>query len=386
VPGVSEFPRDRVYVGSIDSFDRKLILEATSNVEYCDPGYVLFVRDRTLFAQRFDADRLTVVGDATPVASRIGFHASGFGMFGVSNAGVLVYQGGAPASRLEWLDRRTGSVTPAIDAPAEYATPRLSTDENEILYSAAEPSTGFDDIWLFDRSRRIARRLTSNPADEFCGVLSRDSTQLYFSSNRTGTSQVYVKSVDGGDEKPIVQSRIAEFASTVSSDSAFLVYTEYGATTDIFAFSMKDQRRFPVASSRFDEIQPQFSPDGKSIAYASNETGRYEVYVSPFPALSPRVQISTNGGMQPAWRGDGREIFYVGPSEKLTAVPIERGSTIKAGAASTIASVNLHYSRNANREYDVSADGQKFLLNSTGPIRISSPYTVVSNWTDGLRK
>ena len=289
-------------------------MEATSNVEYCDPGYVLFVRDRTLFAQRFDAGRLTVVGDATPVASHIGFHASGFGMFGVSNAGVLVYQAGAIPSRLEWLDRRTGSFTAAIDARAEYATPRLSTDQNQILYSAADPASGYDDIWLFDRSRRIARRLTSNPADaSLCGVLSRDATHLYFSSNRTGTPQVYVKPVDGGAEKVIVQSRLAEFASAVSDDSAFVLYTEYGATTDIFAFSLNSRKRIPVAVSRFDEIQPQFSPDGKSIAFASNETGRYEVYVSPFPALSPRVQISTDGGMQPAWRGDGRGISTSDP-------------------------------------------------------------------------
>ena len=379
--------QDRVYVADVETGGRKLILEASSNIQYVEPGYVVFVRDRALYAQPFDVRRLELEGDPVAIAPQVQFHPSGFGMFSASSSAV-VYQAGNITAQLELLDRASERSTPVLEAADQYSAPRLSRDGQQILYDVANSGNAFQDLWLFDRRRKVARRMTNDPADDFGGVLSSDASRIYFSSNRSSTPQLYTKAVDGGEETLLQQHEaVAQFVQDLSADGRFLLYLDLGASQyDIKAISLSDRKTIPFAVSAFDELQPVFSPDGRFVAFASNESGQYEVYVAPFPSGTPHTQISIDGGTQPTWRGDGRELYFVGPSGRLMAVPIETGARVKAGEPSTITTVSLRPSRNQMREYDVSADGRTFLLNSTGSGRQSLPFTVVTNWTEGLKK
>ena len=384
VPNASAPVQDRVYVGELGTTSRKFVLEATSNIMYAG-GYVFFVRDRGLFAQRFDVKRLEVTGSPIPIVSQTQYHPSGFGMFAVSDD-TLVYQAGTIDARLELYDRATNKITSLIDKADQYSFPRFGHDERQVLYDLAGPN-GAQDVWLFDRERNLSRRLTTNAADDFSSQLSPDSTQVYFTSNRSGSPQIYVKPVDGGEEKIIhVLGSETQFVQSLSRDGRYLLYVVLGPTqNDIGYASLADGSSKTFCASEFDEIQPQFSPDGRYVAFTSNETGRYETFIAPFPAGTPHIQVSVNGATQPAWRGDGRELYYVSASGRLMSVTVETSPRVKIGEPVPITDVALRPSRNQMREYDVSADGKTFLLNSTGNGPRSVPFTVVLNWAEDLK-
>ncbi|HET7707609.1 MAG TPA: protein kinase [Thermoanaerobaculia bacterium] len=387
VPTGSTAYQDRIYVHDPDSGKSKFILEASSNIQYCDAGLVAFTRDRTLFAQKFDLGTLQVVGAPIPIVSQLQFHPSGFGMFTLSTS-TLVYQAGTIATHLELYDRATDKSVPLLEAGAEYALPRFSPDQKQIVYDVADPVTGSQDVWLFDRDRKVARRLTTNVGDDFSALLTRDGQRIYFTSNRTGAPQIYWKSIAGGEEKIVhVAPRSAEFSQSLAPDERHLLYVSLGPSqNDVRVLSLVDGSDAPFSASEFDEIQPQFSPDGRYVALASNESGKYEIYIAPFPGGVPHTQISVDGGTQPVWRGDGREIYYVNAVGRLMSVSIDTTGRIEVGAPSAITSVTLRPSRNTMREYDVSADGKTFLLNSTGSGPRSVPFTVVQNWTNDLAR
>jgi Tol biopolymer transport system component len=216
-------------------------------------------------------------------------------------------------------------------------------------------------------------------------MLTPDGSELIYTSNITGTPQVCARAVEGGPARVLVGSADADFAQSLSHDGRYLLYVELGASNnDIWSYSMAEGAKTPFAVTQFDEVQPVFSPDGRHVAFSSNESGRYEVYVAQFPGGTGRVQISAEGGSQPSWRGDGRELYYVGPGGRLTAVPIETGPRVRVGSPSVVTTINLRPSRNTMREYDPSPDGKSFLVNSTGSAPRSAPFTVVTNWQETL--
>lgn len=384
LPKAESMVRDRVYVGELGTPSRTFAMESTSNVMY-DGGYVFFVRERTLFAQRFDVKTLKVTGPPLPIVSQLQFHASGFGMFSVG-ASTLVYQAGTIKAHLELYDRATEKASRLIENADQYAFPRFSADGKQIVYDLAD-ATGYQDVWLFDRERKVSRRMTTADGDDFCAQLSPDGKRLYFTSNRSGTPQIYVKPADGGDEKVVHEAGVeAQFVQSISRDERYLLYVALGPSqNDIGYVSLADGSAQKFAASAFDEIQPQFSPDTRFVAFTSNESGRYETYIAPFPSGSPHIQISVDGGTQPAWRGDGRELFYVNATGRLMSVPIETTPRVTVGTPVQIVDVALRASRNQMREYDVSADGRTILLNTTGAGPRSVPFTVVLNWAEELK-
>ena len=378
-PGVDLQSGAALYVGSIDSEEKKLLLKTSSNAAYVEPGYVLYVRDRTLYARRFNTRTLSFTAPERPAAHAIQFHGSGFALFSAAPR-VLVYQTGTVLSALTVIGR-DGRVQATLGDAAECFGPNLSVDGHHVVYSLLDPVTGNSDVWLYDMERRVARRQTFHPADDFYGVLSPDQTELYFASNRSGIPSIYAKPLDGSDERIVLESNIVTFPQSISSDGRFLLFRQLTtAQSDIWALPLPAGKPFPFATSPFNEIQPVFSRSGRFVAYASNESGRYEVYVSRFPSGSGRVQISPDGGSQPTWRADEKELYYIGPQERLFAVSIEAGTSLKAGIPTPITTLDVKPSRDDERQYDAAADGKSFIVNSlSGPSR-SLPMTVVENW------
>ena len=386
-PSNAQQQGDAVYVAGVDSPTPRLLLRTSSNVSYTDAGYLLYLRDQTLLAQRFNLRNLQL--ESTPVAvtnERMQYHPSGFGLFSSSRTGVLAYGSGSRISSLLWVDRH-GHTEPAIAASAGYLAPRLSADQRQILYSLPDDSSGNRDLWLFDTSRHVSRRVTFHPWDTFAGVLTPDGKQLIFSSNRSGTPYLYIKGVESTDEKLLLGGLATAFIESISPDGRTVLFRRITSSTqnDIYSIPVNGGTATPIVTSPFNDIHPVFSPSGRWIAYASDESGRYEVYVTPYPSNGSRVQISTDGGTQPVWRGDEKELFFVAPGDRITSVAIEQTpGAIKPGAVKVIAEISLRPALNDEREYDVARDGQRFIVNALPRDRGSLPITVVVNWPSDL--
>ncbi len=386
-PSSRESGGDAVYVASVDAPEPKMVLNVSSNVSYTDAGNLLYVRDQTLLAQPFNLRSLQLEGTPVVVSKeRMQYHPAGFALFSSSRTGVLAYGSGSRISSILWVDRQ-GHAEPAISADADYLAPHLSADQKGILYGLPDESTGNQDQWLFDLSRHTSRRLTFNPKDEFAGVLTPDGKQLVYSSNRSGSPNLYIKAIDSPDEKLLLGGLGTSFAESISPDGRTVLFRRLtsGTQNDIVAMPISGGPVTPIVASPFNDIQPVFSPSGRWIAYTSDESGRFEVYITPYPPNGSRVQISVEGGMQAAWRGDEKELFYVAPGDQLTSVMMEaKAGELRPGATRVLAAVTLRPARNDEREYDVTRDGQRFLVNSLSRERRSFPITVVLNWQNDL--
>ena len=383
-----------IRVGSVDSTETKLLVNTDASGAYAPPGYLLFLRDRTLMARRFDAERLAIAGEPFPVADdvdRLG-PGSRFALFSVSRTGVLVYRSGSSeASQLAWFDRQ-GKPLGTVGPVANYSAPWLSPDESRVAFNGAAPQGGNTDVWLMDLARGNPIRLTFDPSPDHTPVWSPDGGRILFTSERDGHANLYqTASSGGGTDELLVTSDSRKSANDWSADGKFLLYQELNPKTgfDLWVFPLAgEQRRVPFLQTQFDERQGRFSPDGRWIAYASNETGTWQVYVRSFPVSGGKFQVSTNGGSQPQWRRDGRELFYISVDRKLMAVEVSgSGPTFDVGAPNElfvlhIQSIGLPGPRNI---YAAAKDGQRFLVTSLVGDPTASPTTVVLNWTADLK-
>ena len=386
-PSTREHLGDSIFAASLDAPKPKFVINVSSTVSYADPGYLLFLRDRTLIAQRFNPDTLQLEGTPTAVSREpVQYHPSAFGMFSCSRAGVLAYVAGTQNSTLQWLDR-SGHIEPAVAVEADYVSPRLTDDQQQILYSLPDETTGNLDIWLYDMKRHVARRMTFDPRDDFAPVLTPDGKRMIFSSNRTGTPNIYIKPVDAQEEEALLPEASADFVESISHDGRTILFRRLsaGMQNDIYSVPVTGGAPGVLVTSRFNDIQPVFSPTGRWVAYASDESGRYEVYATRFPRTESRIQISTDGGMQPVWRGDEKELFYVAPGDRIMSVAIEEsGDALRPGPPAHVVDIPFRPSRNDEREYDVTRDGKRLLINNLPRERRSLPITVVLNWQTDL--
>jgi Tol biopolymer transport system component len=239
-------------------------------------------------------------------------------------------------------------------------------------------------------ARGLRTRFTFGPADELTSHWSPDGSRVVFNSNRKGHYDLYQKASSGaGTEEVLLEDNLDKYPGSWSPDGRFILYVT-GATTphtgnDLFILPLSgDRKPYPFLQTQFNERYGQFSPDGRWVAYFSNESGKYEVYVAPFPGPGGKWQISTGGGSFPRWRRDGTEIFYLAPDNKLMAAAVDgKAGTFEVGVVKPLFQTRVTGSR---YEYDVSADGQRFLINTAPVQAASAPITVVLNWTAGLKK
>jgi len=378
-----------VYVSSLDSAERKLLINSDSvNVVYSQ-GHLLFLRETTLMAQPFDARRLTLTGEAFPIAEQIQTTNTNppYGVFSASENGVLAYQTGpgAAGSQLTWFDRAGKQIGVLGDSRA-YADLELSPDQKRASVSTL--SRGGGDIWLYDVARGLPTRFTFGPGLAFGSIWSPDGSRIVFNSNRKGYLDLYQKASSGaGTEELLVEDKLVKYPLSWSPDGRSILYSSAGSQTglDLFVLPITgDRKPFPFLQTQFNEGQGQFSPDGRWVAYASDEAGKLEIYVAPFPGPGGKWQISTAGGSFPRWRRDGTEIFYLAPDNALMAAGVNgKGSSFQVGAVKPLFKTRVNGPR---FEYGVSADGQRFLVNTPLGQEASAPITVVLNWNAGLKK
>ncbi|HKA36694.1 MAG TPA: protein kinase [Thermoanaerobaculia bacterium] len=377
-------------IGSLDSSETKPLMPAQTLVTYAPPGYLLFVRDRTLVAQRFDPNALKTVGEPVPLAEQIGTNAIGLARFSVSRQGTLAYRTGEAGSRLIWVDR-SGKEIGTVGDPAEIGNPSMTSRGDRLAFNLADPRTGRSSIWVRDLGRGVNSRFSFGATDEICPLWSPDGSRLVFSNATDSGWEIQEKGTGGEEEVKTLVKPSAGADRTVASDwsrdGRYIAYSQRSAETgwDIWMLpTFGDRKPMPFVKTGFAELLPVFSPDGKYVAYQSNESGRQEIYVRGFPGPGSKWQISSGGGTEPSWRVDGKEIFYRAADQKLMTVEVAAGKEgLQAGTPQPLFLARVQ-TGGARNKYLPSADGQRFLV--VGPLSRESmvPTAVVLNWSADL--
>ena len=387
----SNAENNAVYVASLDSNERKLLLNANSNVAYVSPGYLLFHREGTLMAQSFDAARLELTGESFPVAEGVRFSAiNGRAAFSASENGVLAYRTGSVANeQLTWFARDGKKLGPVGEA-GSYRNIALSPDEKRVAVQRLVPGTGTSDIWLLELSRGIFTRFTFDPSTEGNPIWSPDGRQIVLDATRKGKPGLYRKDLSGsGTEELLFESEEQKHPEDWSPDGQFIVYGWTVPTTKFSLLPLSGDRKPKLLlESPFRKDEPHVSPDGRWLAYSSEESGRPEIYVQPFQGPGEKLRISANGGGQPRWRKDGKELFYLALDGTMMAVPIipiRGGATLEAGAPKELFQTGLNVNPTID-QFAVTGDGQRFLLDLPLSEESATPISVVLNWTAELRR
>ena len=376
-----------VWAGSLDSRELKQVLADNTNVAYAPPGWLIFVRNQALVAQAFDAGSLEVKGDVVPIATRTSTR-DGFNLFSVSDTGVLVWQELWQRDyQLVWFDRE-GRQTGTVGAQMKVSggqEPNLSPDGKRVVIKRD------GNIWMIDIARDIPVRLTSVFAQ--IPIWSPDGSHVAYTARSEAGGGIVQKAASGvGEEEMLLKG--VNFANDWSPDGRFLLFIRRGEKTraDVWALPLfGDRQEYQLLNSAFDERNVQFSPDGRWLAYASDESGSYEIYVRPFTADGKiggdRKRVSRNGGMQPKWRGDGKELFYIADDGQMMSVAVLAGGPeFEYGAAKALFKTRMQARARLFHEYDVTADGQRFLIGTLIGESKAAPPKVILNWAADLKR
>ncbi len=383
------FLRGGVWVGSLDSPEIKQIGDVKGVALYAPPGWLIFIQNDALVAQAFDAGKLALTGEAIPIITG-GKNSPGLRRFSVSNDGILVWQGQWQRDyQLVWYDR-AGKQTGTIDDPMKVAvgqSPMLSPDGKRLVVRRG--SAGPDsNLWVVDLEKGTGLRITSTFSQ--MPVWSPDGSRILHNNG----NNIAVKAANGSGDAEILLQRTA-FPAAWSPDGRFILFMERGVKTrmDLWALPMfGDRKEYQLSNSPFDEQDPQLSPDGRWLAYSSDETGNYEIYVQSFSADgklgADKKRVSTNGGRYPVWRRDGSELFFVASDDQMMASSVKTDGTEFEFALPRplFKTRRLSLEGGIYHEYDVSPDGQRFLIGTLIGDTKAQPPTVILNWTADLKK
>jgi len=375
-------------LGSLDDKECTDLLGAISNVAFVSPGTLLYVRAGSLLAHPFDPARLQLAGDPMVIAKDLvlsddpGHHFE----FSVSSAGRLLYRSADPTSQLVWMDS-TGRRLAGVGERGRIGSFALSPDQHRVSFEQIDEDGRVGETRLLDLARGTVSRLTFHAGSDYGVVWSPNGSEFVFTSARSGAPEVYrVPLTNPGQESLVFKwsEPIAHLGLTDWSPDGrrlLLLTNDSKTQDDIWVLSVEGSAKpEPLIRTPFNEGGAVFSPDGKWVAYQSDESGQVEVYVRDFAGGSQRYQVSTSGGTTPRWRGDGKEIFFRGPGRKLYSAEVRSaGAGLAIGAP--VALFDL-----PGGGFFPSADGQRFLVDALTEDPGSAPYTVVLNWTRMLSR
>jgi eukaryotic-like serine/threonine-protein kinase len=383
--------RNGVYVGSLDGRTKKLLVSRSTSAIYAPPGYLLFADEETLFGQAFDAERLELTGQPFAVAEHCGRNTAFMSAVSASRTGIVAYAGIIPRTgRLGWIDR-TGTALASIGAPdGDYTDFRLSPDESQLAASLFDAKSNAIEIWLTDLARRSAFRWAPAGLLTASALWSPDGTRVTFRSNRNGIVEFFERSAaGGGTDRPVLSGKTSLAAQLPplnliptdwSPDGRRIMFSAPTPDHDLWWVPIGEEgKAAKFIASRGEQIHGNFSPDGRLVAYTSDESGQFEVYVETIPRSDRKWPISTSGGYEPRWRGDGRELYYLSSDRKLMAVAVSPGPSF--GLPTPLFQTHVPVGVRANRtHYEPSRDGRRFLFNTVLDAP-APPINVIVNWT-----
>jgi serine/threonine-protein kinase len=383
----------------LDTGERKVIHRGGTHARYVPTGYLVYVNQATLFAAPFDLGNLEMTGSPAPVVQEIDWNVgNGAAGFSFSDTGNLVYVRGdssLPEYPVVWVDRDGGTM-PLLEERGSYGNPRLSPDGTRLSLTVLRDDNW--DVWVYDLERGVSTRLTFEESVDTEQIWSPDGGYVIFSSDRNGPDNLYRKRSDGsGELERVVEGDSPQWASSWSHDGRFVTYMTATTALDLWVAPV-DGKGTPelFLSTPFAESDGAFSPDGRWLAYASDESGRSEIYVRPFPPGGGKWQVSDGGGGYPRWSGDGRELFYRTDEGIMVASVEVTGDTFRAGKPRPVLEGafrgglgGLGLAGNTFADWDVTPDGQRFIMfpsvDDSG--QVEHPHvTLVTHWFDELRR
>jgi hypothetical protein len=354
----------------------RVVIESVTNAQFTEPDLLMYAREGALFGQRFDMRRGEPVGAAFSIAEHVRhFYSTGVARFAVSPTGTLAFHSQWDVERLAWIDR-AGAETGTL-ASGLFISLRISPDGRRVAFARAQAGTGTFDLWIADTARGLEQRLTSAPGSEVSPVWHPDGATLFFAGG-PGAPHAMQKSLGTGQETEVRTKRPNLAPDDITPDGKVLVATERGQSFDTWAIRLDDlDQQSTMLATPFNEYQARLSPDGRYLAFVSNESGRNEVYVSSFPPRGLHTPASTAGGTVPRWSRDGRQLFYLSPDRRLMAVAVQTRPDLVLG---TPVSLFTLPGRRIWKDYDVALDGSRFLAIVTDVLGDEQPLTVVLNW------
>jgi serine/threonine-protein kinase len=380
----------QVAVHSIGTSQRRNLIQGGTQPRYAPTGHLVYAQGGSLIAVPFDLQRLTSTGTPIPVMEGVLQSAvTGAAQYSISGTGSLVYISGGIQSaqeRLVWVSRN-GAEQPLAAPARAYLGPRVSPDDRRIAVAIEEQET---QIWQYDLLRDRLTRFTFEGNSNLVPVWTPDGKRIGFISNKEGPQNLFWQLADGsGGSERLTTNDYTQVPHSWSPDGQLLAFVEVSPTTgwDIWVLRVGDRKAQPFLRTQFNESVPRFSPDGRWIAYISNESGRFEIYVQPYPGAAGKWQISTEGGTEPVWNPNGRELFYRS-GNKMMAVDITTQSGFAAGNPRTLFEGRYEPAPITNPNYDVSPDGQRFLM--VKPVEreqaVPTQINVVLNWFEELKR
>ncbi len=382
------FEANQIFLGSLDSGEKRPIVSASSNAAYAEPGYLLYLRDNALVAQRFDSRKYVLSGEPRTISDEVQyFPQTDLALFGVAGTATLVTQTGrgADKSQLTWFNRN-GGTTGAIGTPGAFANPSISPDGRRLAFEQTDRDGRHVDIWIHELATNGTTRFTFGPGLNEIPVWSPDGKRIAYGSSRKLNFSAYLKNADGsGSEREIADlGGQTEGIWDWSRDDKYVLARK---DNELWYLALPDFQAKPYLQPKWIVRNAQFSQDGKWVAYSSNETGNWEVYVSPFPSGTSKWQVS-RGGSEPRWRRDGKELFYLSAEGKMMAAPVRLGISFEAGPPAVLFQTHLRQPISAQDvfSYDVTGDGQRFLINTKVDEPNASPLSIVLNWASEMEK
>lgn len=398
-----KWDQTKIVLQSLTTGTRKILVAGGAGARYVPTGHLIYVRTGTLMAVPFDLARLEVTGGPMGLVAEVMQSAnmrnrvldSGVGQFSISESGSLLYVPGGmlPDSvrSLVWVDR-SGKVTPVSNQRGAYIAPRLAPDDGRIAFS----TVGLErHVWVYDVARRTTTRLTTDGRNEDA-MWSQDGKRLAFASSTTGYPNLFWQPADGSAAAArLTTSGFLQAPAEWTPDGQTLPFVqseEESEANDIWMLSLAgDRQARPFLQTRFSERHPALSPDGHWLAYASDLSGHDEVYIQPYPVPGSRTQISTQGGTEPAWSKDGRELFYTIEREsaglKMMAVAVTTRPILTASVPRLLFELPFSFFLNPIRAYDVTADGRFLMIRIEEPFQeVPAQMILVQNWFDELKR
>ena len=380
---------------SLKTGERKVLIQGGTGPRYVSTGHLIYAQSGNLLAVPFDAKRLAVTGAAFLVAENVWQGPGGYVAYDISRNGVLVSISSGERSvgnrTLNWMER-TGTPLP-INIPArQFSQPSLSPDGKRVAVAIGDPMRQAD-IWIMDLNQSAPRQVTDSQSGQSAAapVWTPDGKRIIYASGSHGTSLAWQAADGSGGEEVLFVSDRSDHAKILSiscsPDGRFLAF-QRGDERDFDLWLLNltgDHKTSPLLVSDYHTMFPQISPDGRHIAYTSDESGRAEIYVQSFPALGNKQLVSVDGGEEAHWSRDGRQLFYR-QGDKMMAVDMQAGSPIQEHAPRLLFEGTFPRS-SFWTNYDVSRDGQRFLmLKEIDEARVSQKLRVVLNWTEELKR
>jgi Tol biopolymer transport system component len=375
--------RSGIYVASLDGAEPRQLLSAETDATFVYPNFLLFARGGSLLGQRFDRDKLRLLGKPVPVAESAGsMNLYAVHLYSASRNGILLYRPWVSTNlQLTWVSR--DGKRSLVGEPRPYQQGSLSPDEKQVAVQMTDAKRGQNDVWVLDLPTGILSRVTDEGHKGNNPQWSPDGRELLFSSFAHGHAMLYRKVLGGNDGEPAVLSRDEYYPGEWLKDGSILFMNLHGRS--FFRLPAGNGAKpETLLETEYDKDEPRVSPDGRWVVYNATESGRWEVYVATFPAFTERRQISNNGGVQGYWRKDGKELFYLTPDGILTSVPVKSGAHLETGSPHPLFRTRIPVTALWD-QYAAAGDGQRFLMLEV-PEGQERTLSLVLNWPALMKK